>query len=207
VTVTGLPQKQQAAHGELRLPPAPDGEPLTCPYDRFDIEGPFPYADGTFDVVILTEVLEHITCDPMHTLGEINRITAPGGWLLVSTPNCCSLRSVVKAIRGHHPYIWSPYSKAGHRDRHNREYTPDEVRWLLENAGYEPSELLTRNDAYGSTPSLGRRLVKGLAGVALTLASAVVGRYVAPALRGESIFALARKVGPVANRFPAFLYY
>ncbi len=149
ITVTGLPMDGVEPHGKLQLPATPDGETFACAYDRFDIEGPFTYADETFDVVILTEVLEHLTRDPMHTIGELNRITRAGGWLLLSTPNCCSLRSVLKALRGQHPYIWCPYSKHAHRDRHNREYTPDEVRAVLECAGYEVVKLMTRDESYG----------------------------------------------------------
>jgi hypothetical protein len=44
---------------------------------------------------------------------------------------------VFKALRGENPYIWCAYSSEGHRDRHNREYTPQEVQLLLESAGYE----------------------------------------------------------------------
>ena len=207
ITVTGLPMDGVEPHGKLQLPATPDGEIFACAYDRFDIEGPFTYADESFDVVILTEVLEHLTRDPMHTIGELNRITRTGGWLLLSTPNCCSLRSVLKALRGQHPYIWCPYSKHAHRDRHNREYTPDEVRAVLECAGYEVVKLLTRDESYGPRASWARSSLRWLANRAVVLASLTAGRYVGPSLRGESIFALARKTGPVQDRFPEFLYY
>ena len=71
--------------------------------DRFDLEGSFPYRDETFDIVIFTEVLEHISLDPMHVLCEINRITKTGGWILLSTPNCASAKSVMKILRGGNP--------------------------------------------------------------------------------------------------------
>jgi SAM-dependent methyltransferase len=132
VTVTGPPAIGRPANDEL--PPTSDGTVFTCPYERFDIEEPFPYADATFDLVILTGVLEHLTRDPMHTL-SVNRITKNEVWLMLSTPNCCSLRAVVNALLGRHPYMWSQYSSDGHRDWHNREYTPSEVRDYLATAG------------------------------------------------------------------------
>src|SRR5262249_13042853 len=150
-TVTGpVPQTV------LRLA-MPDGE-MSCPYLQFDLEGAFPVASESIDLAIFTEVLEHLTLDPMRTLGELNRIIKPGGYLLLSTRNCTSLRSVVNASRGKHPYQWAPYSKEGHTDRHNREYTPSEVRSALEAAGFRVERLLTSNEAYGARRNAPARL-------------------------------------------------
>ena len=180
---------------------------FTCPYDLFDIEQAFPYQDENFDLVILTEVLEHITRDPMHTLSEINRITKTGGWLLLETPNCSSLRSVLSALRGRHPQVWSQYSATGHRDRHNREYTPGEVSEVLESAGYRVAELLTADDSYHASHSgAAKTFAKWVANQGLSLLSVIAGRYVSPNLRGEAIYALAQKEGAVRKRFPDFLY-
>lgn len=206
VTVTGLPIEGRPAHGEMVA--IADTRRTQCPFDLFDIEGPFPYADGAFDLVIFTEVLEHITRDPMHAMAEINRITKPRGWLLLSTPNCISLRSVINAVRGSHPYIWSQYSPVGNRDRHNREYTPFEVRELAHCAGYRVAQLITSDDVYGAQRSPAkRRAQKWLANMVLAGITAATGRYVAPMMRGESTFVLAQKTGHVATRLPSFLYY
>jgi ubiquinone/menaquinone biosynthesis C-methylase UbiE len=45
-----------------------------------------PFADGSFDVVISSECIEH-TLDPRLALAEIHRVTRPGGRLLVTMPN------------------------------------------------------------------------------------------------------------------------
>jgi SAM-dependent methyltransferase len=57
-----------------------------------DLTKPLPYADGTFDLVILSEVLEHL---PEHrtVLFESGRVLAPGGHLVLSTPNVARLHS------------------------------------------------------------------------------------------------------------------
>lgn len=47
------------------------------------LEIPFP--DGTFDVVMSTEVIEH-TPDPLRALRELARVVKPGGILAVTTP-------------------------------------------------------------------------------------------------------------------------
>jgi 2-polyprenyl-3-methyl-5-hydroxy-6-metoxy-1,4-benzoquinol methylase len=206
VTTTNAPDAKQS-QGVLRLPPTKDGVVFTCPYDLFDIEELFPYPSECFDLIILTEVLEHITRDPMHTLSEINRVTKAGGWLMLSTPNCTSLRSVINVLRGRHPQIWSQYSTRGHRRRHNREYTPQEVAKLVQSAGYCVVELRTANDSYVAEPAAAsKRLVRFIANHALFILGCLAGQYVSPKLRGEAIYVLAQKSGPVSVRFPDFLY-
>lgn len=50
-----------------------------------DLTEPLLFADGEYDTVILSDVLEHIP-GPEQLLGEISRIMAPGGVLLLNVP-------------------------------------------------------------------------------------------------------------------------
>jgi len=45
-----------------------------------------PFPDGAFDAVTLFDVLEHVPNDTA-AAGEALRVTRPGGWVLVSTPD------------------------------------------------------------------------------------------------------------------------
>ena len=52
-----------------------------------DLRGPIenlPVADGSFDVVVCTQVLEHAD-DPARAVRELRRVVAPGGRVLAST--------------------------------------------------------------------------------------------------------------------------
>ena len=44
-----------------------------------------PYADGTFDCVIASEILEHVPEDD-RAIAELIRVLKPGGWLAVTVP-------------------------------------------------------------------------------------------------------------------------
>ena len=45
-----------------------------------------PFADNSFDLVLSSEVIEHIL-EPEHFVQEIARVLKPDGYLLLTTPN------------------------------------------------------------------------------------------------------------------------
>ena len=100
-----------------------------------------PFRDESFDVVMFTEVLEHIAIkDPAEVLGEIRRVLRTGGQLILSTPNVANVGNILALARGENIFWPSPIFY-GSLDRHNREYTPTEVRDLLVRSGFETFEL------------------------------------------------------------------
>ena len=48
-------------------------------------DAPLPFADGSFDLVVCTETLEHVR-DVQLLLSEIRRVLEPGGRLAITTP-------------------------------------------------------------------------------------------------------------------------
>ena len=62
-------------------------------YNHFNIENHrFPYKDGSFDVVIFGEIIEHLLNDPCKVLREIKRFLKPNGSLILTTPNVARLK-------------------------------------------------------------------------------------------------------------------
>ena len=112
---------------------------------RCDIERePLPLADAQFTVVLLCEVFEHLRVDPIHALEEVRRVLAPGGVLVLETPNLYSLGNVARFVtgRGVFPSAWREFSKlrgAGHMG-HIREYSAVELREFLDRCGFQVAE-------------------------------------------------------------------
>ncbi|HEX2190398.1 MAG TPA: methyltransferase domain-containing protein [Longimicrobiaceae bacterium] len=66
-----------------------------------DLNDRLPVADATYDLVVAAEVIEHLE-NPRFVAREWFRLLRPGGWLVASTPNNESWRSVVSLLfRGH----------------------------------------------------------------------------------------------------------
>lgn len=121
---------------------------------RCDIERePVPFADGTFDVVVMNEVFEHLRIDLIATMTEISRILAPSGLLCMSTPNARSSRGITNfLLRGKTGWcgsgdVYAQYEKLhtlGHMG-HVREYTLREVRDFLSRIGLELETVVWRH--------------------------------------------------------------
>lgn len=169
------------------------GPPRRWEVDNFDLERPgWPYPDAAFDVVVCCEILEHLGRDPMSAMAEIHRVLKPGGRLLLTTPNLASAKSVASALEGESPYVFGQFVPGGAEgDRHHREYTAVEIERLLGWAGLEPLLLRTRNHWWKDRNAVLAKLVAG---------GHRIGR------RGDDVLALARKVGPVRERYPQDLY-
>lgn len=179
---------------------AENGDTFECDVDHFDAERDvYPYGDASFDTVLCCELIEHLAADPMHMMAEINRILKPGGHLVLTTPNLGSLRAISGILQGYHPSFFSAYirpRKEGEEPeaRHNREYVPLEIQHLLTGSGFEVLRLETGEFLDEPHPEFG--WVKHL-----------LERYLLhPSLRGDGIYALGRKIGPIKQRWPEWLY-
>jgi len=66
-------------------------------------EAPYPFDDGSFDVVVCLETLEHIEAQA-RAVGELHRVLAPGGRLLVSVPESGFETEALRANAHANPY-------------------------------------------------------------------------------------------------------
>lgn len=161
--------------------------------------GNFPVPTESVNVVCAFEVLEHFSADPMGALAEVNRILVPGGILAISTPNIASSRSIVKILRGGNPNNWATYATDPvlSQVRHHREYTMTEIKQLAVAAGMEPVALRTADLGESHLKSIVRQICSS----AVVLAAG--GSFMK---RGSAMFLAARKVGPMIERYPKWLY-
>jgi 2-polyprenyl-3-methyl-5-hydroxy-6-metoxy-1,4-benzoquinol methylase len=105
------------------------------------LESTFPCAtvEGeTFDLVVMADVLEHLT-DPWAALSHVRELLNADGHLFLSMPNVSHLSVVLALLRG----TWD-YTDEGLLDRtHMRFFTPRTTRTLVEGAGL----VVTRSDS------------------------------------------------------------
>jgi glycosyltransferase involved in cell wall biosynthesis/SAM-dependent methyltransferase len=182
-----------------KLAESAEAETFACDIDHFDAEkDDFPYPDGHFSTVLCCELIEHLFEDPMHLMSEVNRILKRDGHLVLTTPNVAALRGVAAILQGYHPGFFHAYirpAESGEVDaRHNREYTPREIHKLLETSGFAVERLETGEFHDEPHPEFGWvvRLLE---------------RYrLETSLRGDGIYAVGRKTGPVRERYPDWLY-
>jgi len=106
--------------------------------------GKSPFKDEEFDLVIFTEIFEHLGVDPLRVLKEIRRILKPKGMLFLSTPNLYTLHKIIMFLFGR-----SFNNALGELNKvkstgymgHIREYSNKEIKMILESCGYKIKEI------------------------------------------------------------------
>jgi SAM-dependent methyltransferase len=95
-----------------------------------------PYRDGTFDVIVLNEVIEHVN-DDRATIAEALRILVPGGRIVIYAPNRLypfethGIYVGKRFIFGNIPFInWLPNPLRNRLVPHARAYTKSGIRRL-----------------------------------------------------------------------------
>lgn len=91
------------------------------------------FPDDSFDAVTLFDVIEHLR-DPVSALREAARVTAPDGFVVLSTPNAAGLfPKVTYALFGRTIGAWEHPTPPGHI----YQFSPDTLRRTAEKAGLE----------------------------------------------------------------------
>jgi len=80
-----------------------------------DLNEGIPFPDGNFQVLVTTEVIEHLE-NPWFFVRELYRVTKPGGLVILSTPNLDSVYARIwYALTGRlYNFMESSYRQIGH---------------------------------------------------------------------------------------------
>jgi len=136
-----------------KFPPA-DGE-HRAQFDLNDAadQSRWPVLPRTYDVVSYCEVVEHLYTSPTHSLRFLASTLAPGGYMIVTTPNGIALHRRLRLLVGINPQelIREDLSNPGHY----REYGRRELIALAAHAGLSP--VFSRMGHYTTTGSLKSR--------------------------------------------------
>lgn len=127
--------------------------PTTAGIDvrKCDIETDrLPFPDHYFDLVLFSEVFEHLRIDLIATVTEVHRVLKPGGYLLCSSPNFLEFRRLFRLLlRQQTSSIYEAYSRlrvTGHMG-HVREYTARDVEEFMKRVGFRCERRIYRGMA------------------------------------------------------------
>ncbi len=123
-------------------------------FQKHNIEAePLPFEDSWFDLVIFSEVLEHLNYSPLSPLQEICRVLKREGKLILTTPNIASLKRIITLMLGRNSVFMDlkryyitpkPFVRQDNQpffDRHIRLYTTSELKQLIEVARFRVDEV------------------------------------------------------------------
>jgi 2-polyprenyl-3-methyl-5-hydroxy-6-metoxy-1,4-benzoquinol methylase len=108
-----------------------------------------PFDKASFDLVLMTEVLEHLV-NPDYAMDEVRRVLRPDGHLILSTPNLACLPNRVLLAVGIQPLFsevgdsevlgrrFSVLGQGGHPVGHLRLYTKRALLEYLASRGFNP---------------------------------------------------------------------
>lgn len=99
--------------------------------------GDMPFDDASFDVVTIIEIIEHLEMEVIEVmLKEAHRVLAPGGKILLTTPNYGSLWPVLEKIV-------NARAEVTYEDQHITFFKRGRLKALLERTGFEAASATT----------------------------------------------------------------
>jgi len=107
-----------------------DGMKMVSGVDVCESDAPRNCSNGHFDIVIATDVVEHLV-NPYQFLKNCRRLLRPDGWLILSFPNVHSVRSIIAyALIGRYSGFFGRNFTDGHPLHDQHIFIPN--RYLVE---------------------------------------------------------------------------
>jgi len=106
-------------------------------------ESGLPFQPGSFDMVMLNDVLEHLHDSPRELLNGLLELLSPRGILFITVPNAVNVRKRLAVLRGQTnlPPFASYFWYQGRWRGHIREYVRSDLVQLAEFLGLEILEI------------------------------------------------------------------
>jgi len=154
--------------GDVNERAAGDVEAAGLSFVHVDLFRDPPEVTERFDLVVLTEVIEHIPQPPYIVFGRIAAYLKPGGVLFLTTPNGHRLRNLVRMALGREILDIYRYPEPGEALGHQHEYRLRQMLWQVVRAGYS-TVFAELSDNAGVGHSTGARIGRLLAGPVMRL--------------------------------------
>jgi SAM-dependent methyltransferase len=107
---------------------------------------PAPYEPGSFDIIVFSEVIEHLANPPLAALEVFSTLLAPGGHVVISTPNQFYFKSRMRTLVD--VLLWLPFDHRTEFERwatlrsdaryytHSRLFGMRQLAWMGEQCGF-----------------------------------------------------------------------
>ena len=133
---------------------------------RFDEEGiefklcdltkePIPFPNSSFGIIVFCDTLHLLPMHPMNVFEEVNRVLKEGGILIVETRNFLNLYNRLKIFFGKARTKWNE------KYPHFRQYTINDLVYLLDESGFEIQETLLLDTLNTSMSAIRSNKIKG----------------------------------------------
>lgn len=162
-------------------------------FHDFDLEADAPWpVPGEFDLILAFEVLEHMFRDPMKFFIEANRLLAPGGRLVLTTPNIGSAKALRALLTHYAPHCYVKFAPSEPLYvTHRTEFTVRDIEEFARAGGFTAD--IETFESYGEQPSP----------MILELLRAL---NLEDQLRGDTTYAVLTKSTPPLERYPSWFY-
>jgi SAM-dependent methyltransferase len=106
-----------------------------------------PFKSSTFDIVLMTEVFEHLNFSPIFIINEIRRVLKDKGYFIMTTPNVHCLENKIKFFFNRNIYgDCDRYLRSSPFEYHWREFEKRELFYILKKCNFKVIKLYYCND-------------------------------------------------------------